>query len=84
MLPLRHISIRVPWHDNGWSGTVCANPAGNMACLSLKGIGANRNNGQAVANAGKSLEMLAEDQRPGCISERGFFMAPFTQIETFN
>ena len=21
--PIRHISIRVPWHDNGWNGSVC-------------------------------------------------------------
>jgi hypothetical protein len=25
-LPLRHISIRVPWHDDGWRGTVCTKP----------------------------------------------------------
>ncbi len=31
--PLRHISIRVPWHDNGWMGTVCDNPEQNGACL---------------------------------------------------
>ena len=24
--PLRHISIRVPWHDTGWNGSVCAAP----------------------------------------------------------
>lgn len=77
MLPLRHISIRVPRHDNGWNGTVCVNPAWNMSCLVLKGIGANRDDAQEVANAGKSLEILAEDQLPCCMSERGFFMAPF-------
>jgi hypothetical protein len=21
--PIEHISIRVPWHDGGWNGTVC-------------------------------------------------------------
>lgn len=21
--PIRHISIRVPWHDKAWTGTVC-------------------------------------------------------------
>jgi hypothetical protein len=35
--PLRHISIRVPWHDSGWNGTVCADPAQNTACQ-LKNI----------------------------------------------
>jgi hypothetical protein len=34
--PLRHISIRVPWHDTGWDGQVCAAPRLNGACLKLK------------------------------------------------
>ena len=29
--PLRHLSIRVPWHDNGWNGTVCRVPKHNGA-----------------------------------------------------
>ena len=33
--PLRHISIRVPWHDTGWDGRVCAAPLLNGACLKL-------------------------------------------------
>ena len=24
--PLRHVSVRVPWHDNGWNGSVCKDP----------------------------------------------------------
>ena len=38
--PLRHLSIRVPWHDAGWAGTVCNDPTANTACLVLKRIGA--------------------------------------------
>lgn len=33
--PLRHISIRVPWHDTGWDGRVCATPRLNGSCLKL-------------------------------------------------
>jgi len=29
--PLRHISIRVPWHDTGWDGRVCTFPRLNGA-----------------------------------------------------
>ena len=36
--PTRHISIRVPWHDNGWNGSVCKNQKFNTACLKLKNI----------------------------------------------
>ncbi len=28
-LPTHHVTIRVPWHDNGWDGTVCLAPAAN-------------------------------------------------------
>jgi hypothetical protein len=84
MLPLRHLSIRVPWHDSGWDGTVCQNPAGNMSCLVLKGIGPKRDDVQEMANRGKSLELLPEDQRPCCMNERGFFMAPFEVCRTKN
>ena len=35
---VQHLSIRVPWHDNGWDGTVCQDPCGNTACLKLNRI----------------------------------------------
>jgi hypothetical protein len=35
-LPLRHISIRVPWNDNDWTGKICKNPIENTSCMILK------------------------------------------------
>lgn len=32
----RHILLRVPWHDKGWSGSVCSFPRENQSCLRLK------------------------------------------------
>ncbi len=29
---MKHISIRVPWHDSNWNGHVCKNPACNTFC----------------------------------------------------
>lgn len=29
---LRHITLRVAWHDNQWNGTVCNDPAKNVFC----------------------------------------------------
>lgn len=75
--PLRHLSIRVPWHDQGWNGCVCKNPAGNAACLVLKGIGQKRNDPAEMKHRGQSIELVADIERPCCIGERGFFMAPF-------
>ena len=41
-LPLHHVTIRVPWHDGGWTGTVCARPLDNSSCLILPRIGEGR------------------------------------------
>ncbi len=30
-LAAQHLSIRVPWHDAGWKGSVCARPDLNTA-----------------------------------------------------
>ncbi len=26
---LKHLSVRVPWHDRGWDGSICNNPKAN-------------------------------------------------------
>lgn len=28
-----HMSIRLAWHDDGWNGHICKNPAGNSYCV---------------------------------------------------
>ena len=38
-LPPHHVTNRVPWHDGGWTGTVCAWPLDNSSCLILPRIG---------------------------------------------
>lgn len=35
---IQHISVRVPWHDHGWDGSICQDPGGNTSCLKLQGI----------------------------------------------
>jgi hypothetical protein len=77
-LPLRHVSIRVPWHDAGWDGTVCRNPKGNAACLVLKEIRDTRDDDREEDLAGRSVDELEQiTQWPACMGERGSFMAPF-------
>ena len=75
--PLRHISIRVPWHDAGWTGMVCHAPQLNGACAKLKGIAAKKKDDQEIPFAGKSLEEIPRADWPCCLAERGAFMAPF-------
>ncbi len=81
---LKHLSVRVPWHDNGWNGSVCNNPKANGACLVLKNCALNRNDEQEQALAGQLLSNLSEEQYPVCIGERATFMAPFYINKTLN
>ena len=37
----QHLSIRIPWKDNGYSGLICEQPCLNNACLRLKNIVSN-------------------------------------------
>lgn len=75
--PLRHISIRVPWHDSGWAGCICQSPQLNGACAKLKGIAALKSDGKEIPFCGQSLQDISPNKWPCCVDERGMFMAPF-------
>ena len=76
-LPLRHISIRLPWNDTDWTGKICKCPADNIACLILPRIRENREDEEETKLAGQSWEHLDPSQFPPCFSERGHFMASY-------
>jgi hypothetical protein len=81
-LPSQHISIRVPWHDSGWSGRVCANPLGNTHCVALPRIGDTRDDAWEVSVRGELFD--AEGARlPACAAERGAFMADLAYERRF-
>jgi ATP-dependent exoDNAse (exonuclease V) alpha subunit len=69
----QHITIRVPWHDNGWNGEVCKEPSNNNSCLRLKNIHENKNDMVEDEICGKCMAGL-EDKVP-CISEGAVFMS---------
>jgi hypothetical protein len=75
--PLRHLSIRVPWHDSGWTGVVCSEPHLNGACAKLRHIAGAKKEQAELPIAGKSLDEIPRDQWPCCVDERATFMAPF-------
>ena len=75
--PLRHLSIRIPWHDAGWKGTVCNAPQLNGACAKLKRIASAKKEEAEVPIAGASFNEIPRDQWPCCVDERATFMAPF-------
>ena len=73
--PVHHISVRVPWHDSGWNGAVCADPKNNSACLKLKRIASNKDEAAESALAGRGFGDLDESRLPPCLQEGAAFMS---------
>lgn len=70
----QHISIRIPWKDNGYTGLVCEKPCYNNACLRLKNIAENRDD--AFEESLKGSPIAGHEQDIPCVAEGGVFMAP--------
>ena len=81
-LPLHHVTIRVPWHDGGWTGSVCARPLDNTSCLILPRIGQGRRDEVEARCASRRLDELDRADLPPCVGERVSFMAPFALART--
>ncbi|MBD5648220.1 MAG: AAA family ATPase [Desulfovibrio sp.] len=73
----RNISVRVPWHDNGWNGKVCKDPQHNGACKILKNIASKRQQQNwCEAHRGEGSEVWDNEAVPPCLRESGFFLSP--------
>lgn len=70
-LPLRHLSVRLPWHDSGWTGTICNAPSENSWCMVLKRIREERKVNAEETVAGRAWAELSESELPACLTERG-------------
>ena len=55
---IRHLSIRVPWHDRAWDGHICNAPLENNSCLALKIIAENRKDDFENEHANKAFGNL--------------------------
>ena len=83
VLPLRHISIRVPWHDDGWNGCICKKPQSNTACQALDRIREAeylpcKSNADDIPADRRTITKLSQERQwPPCVDERVTFMAPF-------
>ena len=69
----QHISIRVPWKDNGYTGLVCDKPCYNTACMRLKNIAENKDDDFEAGLAGKDIH--GHEKEIPCLSEGGCFMS---------
>lgn len=77
-LPTHHLTVRVPWHDNGWNGTVCTSPCANMSCTILPRIATGKDDTLEDSRAGESLETMPSNEFPPCVDEHGTIMSSFS------
>ena len=71
---MKHISIRVPWHDNNWNGSVCNCPQNNPFCMMLRNISLAKDAKLEQKQAGISWSQFTADLLPACKGENGGFM----------
>lgn len=71
---MKHLTIRVAWHDNKWNGTVCNAPSHNPFCVALDRIRAEKDDEAENQLAGKHWQDLEPSQLPPCTAESGGFM----------
>ena len=76
----QHLSVRVPWKDNGYNGFVCNKPCYNNSCLRLKNISGNRDD--ALEEKLSGCPIKGHESEIPCLSEGGCFMSPDSYVKT--
>lgn len=69
----QHLSVRIPWKDNGYNGLVCNKPCCNNACLRLKNISSNRDD--ELEESLKGCSIKGHEAEIPCLSEGGCFLS---------
>lgn len=72
---VRHVSVRIPWHDRAWDGHVCDRPMENNSCLALKLIAENRKDEDEEKIAGEAFDNLSREQLPPCLRSSAGFLS---------
>ena len=75
-IPIKHLSVRVPWHDCTWNGKVCKNPRDNGSCMFLQRINETKDVDTEEKNADKLIHDLSLNEYPPCLNENVAFMSP--------
>lgn len=68
---IKHLSIRVAWHDNQWNGTICCKPSLNGYCTQLPRIYEEKTDDEIPC---KPWWELKSSELPPCKAEGGAFM----------
>ena len=72
VLPIKHLSVRVPWHDTNWNGCVCKNVVDNSFCRILKQIDLKKEPDDEKKHEG---DRFSENYLPPCEDENGAFLS---------
>ena len=81
---MKHLSIRVAWHENKWNGAICPRPSENAFCLNLPRIYQEKDNNTEDSLANKHWSELQDSQLPPCKAEGGSFMSSRKYSRVFN
>ena len=73
-LSRQHVTVRVPWHDSGWTGSVCAAPSANTSCLALARIAASKRADEDSFRK-RAFTELEAIELPPCVEERAGFLS---------
>ncbi len=83
-IPTCHLSVRVPWHDDGWNGKVCSCPSENGSCMFLPRINITKNPDEEEKISGQWMHELKHSQLPPCVGEKVHFMSPHNIYKKVN
>lgn len=78
-LPIKHLSARVPWHDQKWNGKTCCNVLDNSFCRILPRIDDTKNPAIEPSNA-----VITDNNFPPCIAEKGTFLSAHEYTRELN
>lgn len=76
----QHLSIRIPWKDNGYNGLICDKPCYNNACLRLKNISDCKDDDFEESLKGQPI--VGHESEIPCVSEGGVFMSEKAHSKT--
>jgi ATP-dependent exoDNAse (exonuclease V) alpha subunit len=74
-LPVKHLSARVPWHDNKWNGKTCCSVLDNSFCRILPKIDSTKQPDTEPSN-----KEITDEFFPPCVSEKGTFLSPNSYV----
>lgn len=68
---MKHITVRLAWHDNKWNGTICKSPGRNVYCvgsysLLSERLQRDRDLKKEQGKPGMPLDVLHPDYVPPC------------------